>query len=128
MIYKMQKVINRKNIIVKQLLASPTFTQTFNLPFQPDQVTVKAISYCGTAIVATKAAQIAFINCSMVNEVIGTIFDGCAYSPDLIFPLKSFTNHNDWNFRIEDQAGATNANFTGTLAIHLEFTQHENQK
>jgi hypothetical protein len=121
----MQRVVNRKNIIVKQLLALPTFTQTFNLPFQPDQVTIKAISYCGTAVVATKAAQIAFINCSMVSDIIGTMIHGCSYSPNLIFPLKSFTNHSDWNFRIEDQTGATNANFTGTLAIHLEFAEHE---
>jgi hypothetical protein len=124
----MEKVINRKNIIVKQLLASPTFSQTINLPFQPDQMTVKAITYCATAVVATKAPQIAYIQSQIVGDYIGSIFDGCSYAPNLIYSLNSFTNHNDWNFRIEDQTGATNANFTGTLAIHLEFVEHEKPK
>jgi hypothetical protein len=102
-----------------------TWTQVIGLPFQPDTVTVKFVSYSGVANPATKQDSAMFIRSNLVNDIIGCVYDGCAFAPNLVYRLASFSNNDTYIFRLESISGALSTTFNGILCIHLEFTQHE---
>jgi hypothetical protein len=123
----MSKVINRKNIVISHnLVPFETWNQTIGLDFQADQMIVKSIVYAGAADPTVKQVSVMFIKSSLVNnQIMGSIYDGCAYNPDLVYQLPSWTDNNTWTFRIENSTGVLDTTFNGVLCMHLEFTQHE---
>ncbi len=125
----MSKVINRKNIVIAQFIQPGTakaWIQPISLDFVADQVIVKHILYCGSADPAAKIDGVRFIKSSLVNDqIMGSFYDGCTYSPELVFQLPSFSNNTTYTFRIETVGGVIDPDFDGILSMHLEFTQHE---
>jgi hypothetical protein len=124
-----QKIINRKNIVIKQdLLSARTWTQPVTLSFQPDEMRVKLITYCGFTDPTVKVTGCRSIWASQINDHIGSFFDGCIVAPNMKFNAKHISNNSDWTFKILNDDGNLDNSFNGILYVHIEFVEFEKSK
>jgi hypothetical protein len=114
----------RKNIIIKRVLTAETeFDWTINtVNFIPDEVNVKMITYVG----AVPEADVSGIYTDMVQDIIGSFFDGVYVIPKITFTLKKpiFGLYN-FQFLTGDRAVTALSTRSGDLFIHLEFIKYK---
>ena len=124
-----RKVINRKNIVIAHDFTGATvakFQSNIYLQFQPDTMNVKLINTSGGEnIVAFKERNTSLIYCQNINEYIGSFWDGTTSTPNLTFDVKNQTFNTAWLFESRKVDGTVDTTSTCSIAIHLEFLQHE---
>lgn len=121
-----KKVINRKNIVLSnQLSTDKVWTTNISMSFQPDTMIVKLVTCSGMADPTSKKDLIRLVKCDNINEYICSFYDGSVSSPGLVFDVRNTTVNTDWTFRSHDYDGTLDSTSDATIAIHLEFLQHE---
>jgi hypothetical protein len=127
----MQKVINRRNVLVLQNFggyvgtAPRSFTYQLHLGFNPDTLTVKQISYASHGNPALKEDYIGHIRLTNVNEYIGSLIDGDSVSVEHVYSVANLGMNDLLTFEVRDPDEVMNGNRLGALSIMIEFTKHE---
>ncbi len=119
-------IINRATIAVSGVIpASGLFESSLQtLSFSPDAVRVRQIVYRHTAAAPEDLASCVFSD--LVQGSLGAFYDGSSSVPNIIHPLRNFTQGTTWRYQIRTATGAIDTSRAGgTLIIHLEFIEYE---
>jgi hypothetical protein len=117
----------RKNVTVSRILAGESsFNAIINIPFIPDEVTIKMVRY-DTAAAEDEGTA---IYTDLVNDIITSFYDNNALNQNIVFTLRKPV-FGMYNFQfllppVDENTQGEPFERTGNLFIHMEFVKYKN--
>ena len=122
------KIANQKNVTINNVVAADAtknkFSKYISLPFQPDQMNVKIVTYNQTAAIT----EVFILNCITINEILASFVDNSSQPQNSSFSSKNYPNHTEWQFEIiRLPTGVLSDQTNNSLSFQLEFIQYSDK-